>query len=367
MKHDCSDKIFDLIIVGAGPIGLAAACAAQDEGLQFICLDKEGLCQTISEFAPRQSFYSPADELEIGGVPFAIASDEKPRREDALAYFRAVVASRKLPMRTWEQAERVTRQNGLLTVETVQQPDLAWHCSYSTRSVLLASGVWDQPVRLAVPGAELKKVRLRYEDPTPYYGKECLVVGGGNSAAEVAMSLARAGASTKIALLEESWDACRLRPFVMRELLLLVDEKRIEPMFRTRVVEIGTDVVKLAGDGDNATGEFELPNDFVFTMIGNVPDGNFLKASGIKTSPEDSKPIYDTETFETSVPNVYVVGSISREPHIFNGRPRAVKIVRHIVSRLRGTSENSKQSAANGESPVIYVSEADFPAESPVG
>ncbi len=365
MKHDCPDEIFDLIIVGAGPIGLAAACAAQDEGLRFLCLDKQGLCQTISEFAPRQSFYSPADELEIGGVPFAIASDEKPRREDALAYFRAVVASRKLPMRTWERALRVVQENGMLTVETEQEPDQAWRCRYSTHTVLLASGVWDQPVRLSVPGAELKKVRVRYEDPTPYYGKECLVVGGGNSAAEVAMALSRAGATTRIALLEESWDACRLRPFVMRELLLLVDEKRIEPMFRCRMVSIGSGSVKLASEAPDSPDEFELPNDFVFTMIGNVPDGDFLKSSGVDTSPEDSKPVYNEETFETNVPGVYVVGSISREPHIFNGRPRAVKIVQRIASQLRG--DKNESNPAEGDACVIYVSEADYPAESPSG
>jgi thioredoxin reductase (NADPH) len=325
-----SSEILDLVIVGAGPIGLAAACTAQDAKLSSICIDKGGLCQTISEFAPRQSFYSPADELEIGGVPFPIASDEKPRREDALAYYRAVVSSRKLPLRTWERVIRLRREGDILAVTTRQEPDEAWELQYRARTVILASGVWDQPRTLDVPGAHLKKVRIRYEDPTPYYGKKCLVVGGGNSAAEVAMALSRAGAETTIALVEESWDACRLRPFVLRELLILVEERRIAPLFRTSVRRIETDIVHLEGP----EGETSVANDFVFTMIGNVPDIAFLQDAEIAIDPADSKPLYDESTFETGVPGVYVAGSISREAHIVNGRPRAVKIVRHIAQVL---------------------------------
>jgi len=323
------DSPYDLLIVGAGPIGLAAACAAQDAGLRFLILDKAGPCQSIVEYAPRQSFYSPAEELEVGGIPFPLAADDKPRREDALAYYRAVVVSRRLPLRTWERVTHVRRAGGVFRVGTVQQPDGAWETSYTTRAVLLASGVWDQPRTLDVPGADLKKVSARYLDPTPYLGRDCLTVGGGNSAAEVAMALARAGARSRMALIEDSFDACNLRPFVLRELLIMVEEKKIEPYFATEVTAITPTEISLRrrDDGESKT----IPNDFVFTLIGADPAVLFLQDAGIEVSPADNKPVYDEDTFETNVPGLYVCGSMARDQHIVNGRPRAVEIVQRIA------------------------------------
>ena len=329
-----SEENYDLVIVGAGPIGLAAACAAQDAGLNYLLLDKAGICQSIIEFAPRQSFYSPAEELEVGGVPFPLASEEKPRREDALAYYRAVVSSRKINLHTWERVASVRGQADSFRVKTLQQPDGAWERDYGARTVLLASGVWDQPCALPVPGADLKKVSRRYLDPTPYYAKECLVVGGGNSAAEVAMALCRAGAKTRMALIEESFEACNLRPFVLRELLILVDEKKILPEFRTEVAEITPTEVRLRREDR----EWTVANDFIFTMIGAIPDVPFLRGAGVDIDPHDHKPVYDEKTFETNVPGLYVVGSLARNQHIVNGRAKAVEAVGRIAERLPRTT-----------------------------
>ncbi len=333
---------YDLLIVGAGPIGLAAACAAQDAGLRFLILDKAGPCQSIVEYAPRQSFYSPAAELEVGGIPFPLAADDKPRREDALAYYRAVVVSRRLPLRTWERVTHVRRVGGVFRVTTVQQPDGAWETSYTARAVLLASGVWDQPRTLSVPGADLKKVSARYVDPTPYLGRDCLTVGGGNSAAEVAMALARAGARSRMALIEPSFDDCNLRPFVLRELLIMVEEKKIEPYFATEVTAITpTDVTLHRRDGGDTE---TIPNDFLFTLIGADPDVPFLRDAAVEINPADSKPVYDEDTFETNIPGLYVCGSMARDQHIVNGRSRAVQIVERIA-RLAHENERNLSEA----------------------
>ena len=333
MLQENTVLFYDLIIVGAGPLGLAAACAAQTLGLRFVILDKAGACQSLVEFAPRQSFYSPPEDLEIGGVPFPLAADDKPRREDALAYFRAVVTSRRLPLLTWERVLSVRKVGEIFAVRTLQEPDGAWEREYSARNVLLASGVWDQPVTLTVPGSELHKVSTRYVDPTPYLWKDCLTVGGGNSAAEVAMALSRAGAKSRMALVEESLEVCNLRPFVLRELKILVDEKKIEPHFGVAVTQITPTEVSLRSLSTGA--EETLPNDFVFTMIGAVPDLPFLKDAGVEVSPEDLRPIYDPETFETSVAGLYVVGSMARNQHIVNGRGNAVGIVERIAKSLQ--------------------------------
>ena len=327
--------MYDLIIVGAGPIGLAAACAAQDAGLNFLILDKAGPCQSIVEYAPRQSFYSPASELEVGGVPFPMAADEKPRREDALAYYRAVITSRRLPLQTWERVQSVTKAGDVFTVTTVQQPDEAWTKTYTAKFVLIVNGVWDQPRTLSIPGVDLHKVTTHYLDPTPYLSKDCLTVGGGNSAAEVAMSLSRAGAKSRLALIEPSFDVCNLRPFVLRELLILVEEQKIEVFFETEVTEITPTEVCLKSLADGH--RWSIPNDFVFILIGQNPDIPLLEAAGIAINPDDLRPVYNDDTFETGVPGLYVAGSIARNQHIVNGRPNAVKIVEEIAERLQNS------------------------------
>ncbi len=326
--------LLDLIIVGAGPIGLAAACAAQDAKLDFVILEKAGPCQSIIEYAPRQSFYSPASELEVGGVPFPMAADEKPRREDALAYYRAVITSRNLPLHTWERVISVRKDDSTFTVKTVQQPDEAWTKTYEAKRVLIVNGVWDQPRTLTIPGIDLHKVSTHYLDPTPYLGKDCLTIGGGNSAAEVAMSLARAGAKSRIALIEPSFDACNLRPFVLRELLILVEEQKIEVYFETEVTEIAPTEVCLRRQTGGGGSE-SIPNDFVFVLIGQNPDIPLLTAAGIQFDPDDQRPVYNAETFETTVPGLYIAGSIARNQHIVNGRANAVGIVERIAGQVR--------------------------------
>ena len=326
-------SMYDLIIVGAGPIGLAAACAAQDAKLNFLILDKAGPCQSIVEYAPRQSFYSPASELEVGGIPFPMAADDKPRREDALAYYRAVITSRRLPLQTWERVQSVSKTSDGFTVETRQQPDDAWTKTYAANFVLIVSGVWDQPRTLNIPGADLHKVTTHYLDPTPVLNKDCLTIGGGNSAAEVAMSLSRAGAKSRLALIEPSFDVCNLRPFVLRELLILVEEQKIEVFFETEATEITPTEVCLKSRAGG--GKQSIPNDFVFILIGQNPDIPFLEAAGVTINPNDQRPVYNDDTFETGVPGLYVAGSIARDQHIVNGRPNAVKIVEEIAGRLQ--------------------------------
>ena len=326
------DLLYDLIIVGAGPIGLAAACAAQDAKLNFLILDKAGPCQSIVEYAPRQSFYSPASELEVGGIPFPMAADDKPRREDALAYYRAVITSRRLPLQTWERVQSVSKTPDGFSVQTVQQPDAAWTKTYAAKFVMIVNGVWDQPRTLDIPGANLHKVTTHYLDPTPFLGKDCLTIGGGNSAAEVAMSLSRAGAKSRLALIEPSFDVCNLRPFVLRELLILVEEQKIEVFFETEATAITpTEVCLKSRTGSRQS----IPNDFVFILIGQNPDIPLLEAAGIAINPNDKRPVYNDDTFETGVSGLYVAGSIARDQHIVNGRPNAVKIVEEIAGRLQ--------------------------------
>jgi thioredoxin reductase (NADPH) len=268
--------------------------------------------------------------LEIGGVPFPVAADDRPRREDVLAYYRAVVTGRKLRIQTWERVQSIRRDGAEFQIRTLQQPDEAWMREYRAVSVILATGTWDGPRALSVPGADLKKVSRRLNDPTPYYGRECLVVGGGSAAADAALALARAGARTRMALLEASFEECDLRPDVLRELSLLADEMKIAPEFDTEVIEITSAKVRLR----HAERQWTVANDFVFTMIGAEPDRVLLQDAGVSIDPGDHRPLCRVDTSETNVLDLFVAGSIARSRTIMDGRARAAEIVRRMAERL---------------------------------
>ncbi|MCC6443628.1 MAG: NAD(P)-binding domain-containing protein [Armatimonadetes bacterium] len=321
---------YDVLIIGAGPVGLAAACAAQDAGLAYLCLDKGGICHYVSEYPIMMRFYSPAEDLAIGGIPFPVANDEKPRREDALAYYRNVVAARGLNVRTWEGVESVHRSGAGFLVSTLREPDRDGGFSYRSRAVILATGFWGQPRTLEVPGSRLQKVAVRYREAAPYYGKEALVVGGGNSAAEAAMALAAAGSRVSLSSRRSSPSECKLRPFVLRELELRLSEGKLTPLYGTEVVEIKPqEVVLKRSDGT----VLSIPNDFVFALLGYRANRPFLEGCGIRVA-EDDRPEYHEETFETCVPWLYVAGGMTREGFIFNGRERVARIVAHLRGAL---------------------------------
>ncbi len=341
-------ETLDLLIVGAGPAGLAAGCAAQDAGLACEIVERRGIVESLVLHPQQIRYFSPADELAIGGVPFPVAGGHKPTREDALAYYRAVAATRKLRLATWEE---------VLAVERLREdePDGARFLVQSAarvaregetrlrraRFLLICTGTFQNPRRLGVPGGDLPKVLSRLADPTPFFGRKVLVAGGGNSAATAAMTLAEAGAQVTIAMRRPPVDfQSHLRPFIVRDLKIMAEEGRLQLIVNAGVAAVEPDHVFLQAleydeNGPRPAGDaWEMENDFVFALIGQQADPALFAHLGIPLTP-GGLPIYDEETAETQTPGMFVAGSLSRANIILESRRRAVEIVQRITQRLR--------------------------------
>jgi thioredoxin reductase (NADPH) len=337
----------DLLIVGAGPAGLAAGCAAQDAGLEFVIVERAGPVQSLVGHPQQIRYFSPADELAIGGIPFPMAGGHKPTREDALAYYRAVAATRRLPLATWEEVTDVSRDaDGVFRVRSVRRVSQDGEVvERSARHLLVCSGTFPNPRPLDVPGGDLAKVLLKLDDPTPYFGRDVLVYGGGNSAATAAMTLAEAGARTTIAMRRPPVEfQSHLRPFIVRDLKIMAEEKRLTLLTDVRVTRVEPGCVELvhaaydAEPGPDAE-RLRLPNDFVFALLGQTADLGLFAHLGVPLAP-DGLPLYDEETAETAVPGLYVAGSLSRANIILESRRRAVEIVGEVRDRLASPSSS---------------------------
>jgi len=350
MKDMGGDSILDLLIVGAGPAGLAASCAAQEAGLSHVVVERHGPVQSLVEHPQQIRYFSPADELAVGGVPFPVPGGHKPTREDALAYYRAVASSRNLPLATWEEVTDIRRvgpapPEGSFQVRSVRRRAGEGEAvERRARFLLVCTGTFPNPRLLDVPGAEMGKVFTRLDDPTPFFGRDVLVVGGGNSAATGAMTLAEAGARVTVAMRRAPADfQSHLRPFIVRDLTIMADEKRLTLLTDVRVMGITPTAVELAhvaydeARPDTEADHWTLPNDFVFAQIGHTADRTLFAHLGVPLAP-DGLPIYDEETSESCVTGLYLAGSLSRANIILESRRRAVQIVAHVAGRLKARS-----------------------------
>jgi len=337
----------DLLIVGAGPAGLAASCAAQEAGLSHVVVERHGPVQSLVEHPQQIRYFSPSDELAVGGVPFFVAGGHKPTREDALAYYRAVASSRNLPLATWEEVVDIERvgpapPGGYFLVRSVRRRAGEGEVvERRARFLLVCTGTFPNPRLLDVPGADLAKVFTRLEDPTPFFGRDVLVVGGGNSAATGAMTLAEAGARVSVVMRRAPADfQSHLRPFIVRDLKIMAEEKRLTLLTEVRVLGItptAVDLMRVPYDeaAPGADGErWTLPSDFVFALVGHTADRTLFAHLGVPLAP-DGLPIYDEDTSESHVPGLYLAGSLSRANIILESRRRAVEIVAHVAGRLR--------------------------------
>lgn len=344
-----SDPILDVLIIGAGPAGLHAACTAQDLGLTYRVIDRRGLAHSFVDYPQTLRFFSPPDEMEIGGVPLPMRGGEKPAREDILPYFRAVASYRKLELSLWERVTGIQRENDLFTLRTAQEPNGGGERTYCGRALVLASGVWDVPVTLQCPGAGLPHVHSRFHEPTEYFGQDVLVIGGGNSAVYAALALAEARARVTFAMRRVPTPyQSHLRPFVVRDLEFAVKEKRLELHTGVRLehIEPATAWLQpadyLGRDKEGSpTGEpYPIPARFVFALLGQRSDTRLFRLLDLCVEP-DGRPARDPQTFETNVPNVFVAGSLAGEKIdiILTGREQAAGVIRRIAERMiRGTA-----------------------------
>jgi thioredoxin reductase (NADPH) len=318
----------ELLIVGAGPAGLATAIAAREAGLDYEVLEKGALVNSIYHFPAQMTFFTTPELLEIGGLPF-VTPYEKPPRAEALRYYRRVTDTYALRITLGEQVLGVTVDAAGFAVACRSVASCA-DVTRRARHVVLATGYYDHPNRLGIPGEDLPHVSHYYDDPHPFYRRWVVVVGGRNSAAIAALELHRAGAKVTLVHRRERLSDS-VKYWIKPDIENRIKEGSVSARFRSRVVEIRPASVLVEGDG----GCEELGADFVFLLTGYHPDAVLLRGVGVHVDEQTLKPQHDPETLETNVPGLYVAGSLvsgneTNRIFIENGRFHGEAIVRGI-------------------------------------
>lgn len=318
------DAPADLLVVGAGPVGLACALEASRHGLTHVVLEKGALLNTLVNWPTHVVFFSTPELLEIGGHPF-VAAGPKPTRREGLDYYRKVAAREKLDVRLATRVTSLAKKDGLFVARTPKG-------AFPARAAVVATGFFDTPNLLGVPGEELPKVSHYYREPYAHAGTDVLVVGGKNSAVEAALDLHRHGAHVTMAIRGPAFGAS-VKYWLKPDVENRVKEGSIRAFFDTTVdrIEEGTVTLRAAG------GATAHPNDFVYALTGYRPDFPFLRACGIDITP-DLEVVHDPATMQTNVPGLYVAGVVAAGRHIGrlfieNGRAHAAQIVAHLLAR----------------------------------
>ncbi|MEL6866962.1 MAG: YpdA family putative bacillithiol disulfide reductase [Bacteroidota bacterium] len=323
-------KIYDLIIIGGGPIGLCCAIEAQKAGLDYLVLEKGVLVNSLYRFPTNMTFFSTSKLLEIGGVPF-ISHSDKPTRRESLEYFRRVWESWKLNIQFHEAVDRVSPNGDQYTVYTAK-------ANYTTQNIIVATGFYDTPRLMHIPGEDLPKVKHYYDEAHPYIGQKLLIIGAANSACDVALETYHKGAEVTMAVRKEQISP-RVKYWIRPNIQNRIKEGSIKCYFNTQVKAILPKEVIL----DTPDGEVRIDNDFVLAMTGYQPNFGLLERIGIALSDDGHQtPIHDPETLESNLPGVYLAGVVkagmqTSKLFIENIRVHAQIIVKHMLSRVKAT------------------------------
>jgi len=325
----------DVLVIGAGPTGLACAIEAQKIGLKVIILDKGCLVNSLYHYPAGMTFFTTPELLEIGDIPFTTAQ-QKPTREEALEYYRKVAEHYELDLRQYEWVKTVMGEDGNFSITATDRAGRPH--DYHTKKVIVSTGYYDLANQLGIPGEDLPKVSHYYGEPHPYYDTDVLVIGGKNSAAIAALDLWRHGARVTLVHREERLHH-HVKYWIKPDLENRIKNGEIEAYFNSSVQEIGVDHVVI----NTPRGPMRLKNDFVLALIGYHPDYDFLRSMGIELSDEQCRPVCDPVSLESNVPGIYVAGVIvagSRTNEIFieNGRFHGKQIAADLKKNLRPSS-----------------------------
>jgi thioredoxin reductase (NADPH) len=335
----------DLAIVGAGPCGLAAGVAARRAGLSVVLFDRGPIVAGLASYPTYMTFFSTAERLSIGGVPFVVA-DEKPTRRDALAYYRAVASAYDLPVRQYETVASIASVPVDCAAVEGATRSPRWQLTSQTRggavretlahAVVVATGYFGRPNLLGVPGETLPHVRHGYTEGHYAWREPVVVVGGGNSAVDAALELLRAEARVTIVHVGEDLDR-GVKPWVRPVIANRIHDESIRAHFRSRVVAIGPESVTV----DGPEGRQEVPATQVYLMTGYLPETGLLASLGVPIDPDTGIPEHDRDTMATPLPGVYLAGVIAagldaNKIFIENGRDHGDRIVAHLQSPATG-------------------------------
>lgn len=299
------EPVLDIAVVGAGPCGIAVGIAARERGLGCALFDRGGVTQGMMDHPTYTTYFSGPEKLELADVPFTTAGD-KPTRREALRYYRKVVGYFGVDVRQYEEVLAIEGHRGDFRLRTRRQDGSEQ--VHRAGSVVIATGYYDTPRRLGVPGEDLPKVVHYFKDPYPYFDQDVVVVGGGNSAADAALTVWREGARVTVVHLFDELDR-GVKPWVRPDIDNRIAEGSIPALWRHRVVEVRWREVEVESLD---TGERRvLPNDWVLAMTGYVPDPVLLRSLGVPIDPRTGIPAHDPATMQTAVPGVYLAGVVA--------------------------------------------------------
>jgi thioredoxin reductase (NADPH) len=335
MEHSrgAISESFDVLVVGAGPTGLACAIEAQRAGMRTVLVDKGCLCNSLFHYPSNMTFFTTPELLEIGDMPFS-SPNQKPSRNEALEYYRKVAEHYQLEMRLYQTVSSLTGEDGDFVITTIDR--FARQRVYAARKVILATGYYDLPNYLDVPGEDLPKVLHYYHDPHPYYDQQVLVIGGKNSAAIAALDLWRHGAHVTLVHRGEAMHH-HVKYWILPDINNRIKNGEVTAYFSSSVTSISEDSVELL----TPQGALTVANDYVFALTGYHPDFDFLAAIGVRMAGEDRCPECDPQSLESNIAGLYLAGVIvagmrTNEIFIENGRFHGRQIAQDIEAKLAG-------------------------------
>jgi thioredoxin reductase (NADPH) len=333
-------ELYDVLIVGAGPTGLACAIEIQWRGLRAVLIEKGCLVNSLFHYPPQMTFFTTPELLEIGNIPMT-SIREKPTRTEALKYYRRVAQLYRLDVRQWERVEAVEGEDGDFRISTSQRHNRAGF--YRARKVILATGYYDLPNLLGIPGESLPKVLHYYGEPHPYYDSDVAVLGGKNSAAIAALELYWTGARVTL-IHREPQLSSSIKYWIKPNIENRLKSGEITGYLSSTVEEITEDCIRVRTPG----GEKWLKNDFVFALTGYHPDLEFLRRAGIEFDPTTRRPRTNPDTLESDRVGIYLAGVLvagmhTNEIFIENGRFHGGLIARDIAARLGGGASATQE------------------------
>jgi thioredoxin reductase (NADPH) len=331
MSDGTGSNVVDLLVIGAGPTGLACAIEAQRAGFSALLVDKGCLCNSLFHYPAHMTFFTTPELLEIGGIPFS-SPNQKPNRNEALEYYRKVTEYYALDVRQYEKVEQVQGGDGDFTVHTTER--FGRKLEHRARKLVIATGYYDLPNYLGIPGEDLSKVKHYYHEAHPFFGLDVVVIGGKNSAAIAALDLWRHGA--KVTLVHRGAEMHRhVKYWILPDINNRVKNGEIQAHLNSNVTNISEDDVTI----DTPEGEVTIANQFVFALTGYHPDFSFIERLGVKLDETNDRcPVCDPATLESNVPGIYLAGVIvagerTNEIFIENGRFHGKLIAEDLLAK----------------------------------
>lgn len=319
-------EILDVLIIGAGLIGLNCALEARKNNLSYLIIEKGTIVNSLYNYPLYMRFFSTAEKLEIDEIPF-ISTAPKPGRQEALEYYQGIARQKNVNINLYEKVEKISKNNDIFTVETSK-------ANYFAKNVIISTGFYDIPNLMNIPGENLPKVKHYYTEPYPYAKQKIVVVGSSNSAVDAALETYRKGAEVTM-IIRHSEISNSVKYWVKPDIENRIAEGTITAHFNAEMIEIKENSIIFKDKNGKIQ---EIENDFVLAMTGYLPDFNFLQQTGINLQGDSLKPYYNEETMETNIKNLYLAGVVcgGKDTHLWfieNSRIHAEMIVKNILSK----------------------------------